>query len=140
MTEGYQYDIEAVGDLKKIKDEIVKISLYHPKRVEELTKEDFRPRWEKEPGIKLAMAGIQWLDCVPSDAGKGTAVEFIQRKLGISKEETICFGDNQNDIDMFKKAGETYAVENAREEVKQCALHICGNFGKNGVLKVLQKI
>ena len=29
MTEGYQYDIEAVGDLKKIKDEIVKISLYH---------------------------------------------------------------------------------------------------------------
>lgn len=140
MTEGYQYDIEAVGDLKKIKDEIVKISLYHPKRVEELTKEDFRPRWEKEPGIKLTMAGIQWLDCVPSDAGKGTAVEFIQRKLGISKGETICFGDNQNDIDMFKKAGETYAVENAREEVKQCALHICGNFGKNGVLKVLQKI
>ena len=37
------------------------------------------------------------------------------------------------------KSRETYAVENAREEVKQCALHICGNFGKNGVLKSIAK-
>ncbi|MCH5252723.1 MAG: HAD family hydrolase [Lachnospiraceae bacterium] len=139
MVNGYGYDIEAVGDLtKNIPDDIVKVSVYHQSMAEELTNPWFRPKWENK--VKLSLAGIQWLDCVPADAGKKSAVQFMQQHFGITKEETIVFGDNQNDMEMFSLAGRSYAVDNAREEVKQAASHRCGGYQKNGVLEVLKKL
>lgn len=136
MVNGYGYDIAAVGDLKKnVQDEIVKVSLYHHNMVEHLTASWFRPKWESR--VKLNLAGIQWLDCVPTEAGKGSAVAFIQEELGISGEETIAFGDNQNDIDMLKRAGKSFAVSNARDELKEVASNICGSCMEDGVLKEL---
>lgn len=139
MVNAYGFDIEAVGDLKKnISDDIVKISLYHHNMVEELTDPWFRPRWENR--VKLNLAGIQWLDCVPQSSGKGSAIAFIQKLLNISKEETLAFGDNQNDIEMLKQAGKSFAVENARDELKQVASGICGSYRENGVLQELKKL
>lgn len=139
MVNSYGYDIEAVGDLKKnVRDEIVKVSLYHHNMVEALTDPWFRPKWEKR--VRLNLAGIQWLDCVPKDAGKGSAVAFIQETLGIAREETMAFGDNQNDIDMLKRAGKRFAVANAREELKAAATDVCGACTENGVLKELIKL
>lgn len=139
MVDGYGYDIEAVGeDLSCIQDEIVKISLYHKDRAEELTDVWFRPRWKDQ--VKLTLAGRQWLDCVPEDAGKAGAVAFVQQHLGIRTSETIVFGDNQNDMEMFSLAGCSYAVEGAREEVKRAATHICGNYFEKGVLQVLKNL
>lgn len=139
MVNAYGFDMEAVGDLKaNISDEIVKISLYHQSMVEQLTDPWFRPRWENR--VRLNLAGIQWLDCVPMSSGKGSAVEFIQKELGVSREETLAFGDNQNDIDMLKMAGKSFAVENAREELKHVADEICGSYREDGVLKELIKL
>lgn len=139
MVNDYGFDIQAVGDLKKnVPDEIVKISLYHHNMVEKLTDPWFRPRWENR--VRLNLAGIQWLDCVPMSSGKGSAVAFIQNELNISKEETMAFGDNQNDIDMLKRAGRSFAVENAREELKNVASGICGSYKEDGVLRELRKL
>lgn len=139
MVNDYGFDIQAVGDLKKnVPDEIVKISLYHHNMVEQLTDPWFRPRWEER--VRLSLAGIQWLDCVPLSSGKGSAVAFIQKELSISREETMAFGDNQNDIDMLKCAGRSYAVENAREELKSVASGVCGSYKEDGVLKELRKL
>lgn len=139
MADGYGYDIRAVGDLiKNIRDDIVKISVYHHDRAEELTNPWFRPRWEGK--VKLTLAGIQWLDCVPKDAGKRGAVKFMQEYFDIKPSETIVFGDNQNDMEMFSLAGKSYAVSNAREEVKKAADFICEDYLKDGVLKVLQNV
>lgn len=139
MVNGYGYDIRAVGDIKKnVPDEVVKISLYHHNMVEKLTDPWFRPRWEDR--VRLNIAGIQWLDCVPSDSGKGSAVAFIQERLGISKENTAAFGDNLNDIDMLRQAGTRFAVGNAREELKAEATGICGSYKEDGVLKELMKL
>lgn len=138
MVQAYGFDIEPVGDLKKnVKDDIVKISLYHHSMVEQLTDPWFRPKWEDK--VKLNLAGIQWLDCVPVTSGKGTAIQFIQNELGISKENTVAFGDNQNDIDMLKQAAERYAVENARDELKLFANHICNSYNDDGVLTEIKK-
>lgn len=139
MVEGYGYDMEAVGDdLTCIRDEIVKISIYHKNRAEELTDVWFRPKWEKR--VKLTLAGKQWLDCVPEQAGKGGALTFVQERFGILPSETMVFGDNQNDMEMFALADHSYAVENAREEVRRVASGQCDNYFEKGVLKVLQKL
>lgn len=140
MTEGYGYDIRAVGsDLPDcINEDIVKVSIYHHDHAEELTNPWFRPRWKDK--VKLTLAGIQWLDCVPEDAGKGAAVAFMQRHFGIDPSETIVFGDNQNDIEMFSLAGRSYAVANARAEVREAASHECESYENDGVLKILKNL
>lgn len=139
MVNGYGYDIQAVGSLiDNVEDDIVKVSIYHHDKAEELTNPWFRPKWQDK--VKLTLAGIQWLDCVPPEAGKGSAVSFMQKKFHIRAEETIVFGDNQNDIEMFSLAGKSYAVSNSREEVRQAASHVCDSYMKDGVLKVLQNI
>lgn len=140
MTEGYGYDIRAVGhDIEKVvENNIVKVSLYHRDRAEELTDPWFRPKWKDE--VKLTLAGIQWLDCVPKDAGKGAALAFMQQHFHILPSETIVFGDNQNDMEMFELAGRSYAVSNAREEVQEAATDVCGGYAEDGVLKVLKSL
>ncbi len=139
LVNSYGFDVEAVGSLSKpIGDKIVKISLYHHNMVEKLTDPWFRPRWENR--VRLNLAGVQWLDCVPKEAGKGSATLFLQNFLQVKKEETVAFGDNQNDIDMLRQAGLSFAVENAREEVKCVTDRICGSYKTDGVLKELKKL
>ncbi len=116
----------------------MKISLYHHNMVEKLTDPWFRPRWENR--VRLNLAGIQWLDCVPVSSGKGTALEFLQQSLSIGRGETMAFGDNQNDMDMLRCAGTSFAVANAREELKKMAMGICGSYREDGVLRELKKL
>ena len=62
----------------------------------------------------------------------------ICEKLGISREETIAFGDNINDIAMLEYAGKGYAVDTARKETKEAADEIIPGYAEDGVLKVLK--
>ena len=138
MVNDYGFDIEAVPTLDDgVDDEVPKVSLYHRDSVELLTKDWFVPKWEKR--LKTVLAGIQWLDCVSPASGKGNAVAFLQEYLGVTPEETIVFGDNQNDMEMFAY-GRSYAVAGAREEVCEAADEICAPMEEDGVLQVLKNI
>ena len=66
------------------------------------------------------------------------ALAFLQEFLGISPEETCTFGDNINDIEMLQEAGLSFAVSNAREEVRNAAKDICRPYWENGVLEILK--
>ena len=85
-------------------------------------------------------AGERWVDFVGTDTDKGKALESIQRLMHITKEETMAFGDNNNDIGMMLCAGESYAVANAREEVKKAARHLTDRNVDDGVLKILKRL
>ena len=138
MVNGYGFDIEAVPNIDDgVDDEVLKVSLYHRDSAEMLTKDRIVPKWEKR--LKTVLAGIQWLDCVSFESGKGNALVFLQEYLGVKPEETMVFGDNQNDMEMFAY-GRSYAVANAREEVKEAADEICAPMEEDGVLQVLKKI
>lgn len=139
MVDDYGFDMEAVGDiLHNIDDDIAKVSLYHRNAVEILTKDEFKPKWEQR--VKAVYAGIQWLDLVSKDSGKGVAVSFLQKYLGVSPDETMVFGDNQNDIEMFEKSTHSYAVAGAREETKKAANEVCPPMEEDGVLQVLKNM
>lgn len=139
MVDDYRFDIEAVGDLENgINDDVAKVSLYHHNAAEALTKDWFAPKWGKR--VKAVLAGKQWLDLVSVESGKGIALSFLQKKLGIKREETIVFGDNQNDIEMFQAAGHSYAVGGARREVLEASDTVCGTMESDGVLTVLKNL
>ena len=54
-------------------------------------------------------------------------------------EKVVVFGDGKNDVDMFEKADECYAVENAVEELKKIATRIIGHHDDDAVAKWLKE-
>lgn len=52
-------------------------------------------------------------------------------------EKLVVFGDGKNDIDMFELADESYAVENAHEDLKRHATAIIPSNDDDGVAKWL---
>ena len=65
-----------------------------------------------------------FLEAIPPDTGKGTAVEFLCRHLGIPLEDSVAMGDEANDISMLRTAGVGVAVANAIPEAKAAADYV----------------
>lgn len=60
-----------------------------------------------------------YMEISSSEASKYNAVKFIRHKYGFDR--ITGFGDNLNDLPLFRACDETYAVANARDEVKDAA-------------------
>ena len=68
-------------------------------------------------------------------ASKYNAVRYIRKYCGFDR--IIGFGDNLNDIPLFKACDECYAVSNAIRELKEAATGIVGGNTKDGVAKYI---
>lgn len=64
-------------------------------------------------------------------------LQYIE-SLGISREETIAFGDGENDMGMLRYAGIGVALGNAEEEVKAAADYVTADIDDQGVWKALK--
>ena len=60
-------------------------------------------------------------------SGKGLALQAIMRKKGLTPEEIMVFGDNQNDLSMLELTPNSYAMEHAGQDVKSRAGHTCAS-------------
>ena len=94
---------------------------------------------EKYSGrMKITIAGDMWMDCMKPGINKGQAVKLLQDSLEIKPEETMAFGDQLNDIEMLEQAYYSFAVGNARPEVKATARFQTDTNVNDGVLKILK--
>ena len=64
---------------------------------------------------------------------KGTAILEIMKHLNLPLDQSICFGDGLNDLDMFHTAAYSIAMGNAVEELKQIADEITKPVSEDGV-------
>jgi Cof subfamily protein (haloacid dehalogenase superfamily) len=78
-----------------------------------------------------------WCEIMPQKATKGNAI--ITLKEIFKCDKIISFGDAVNDIQMFKISDESYAVENAIEELKEVATDIIMSNDNDGVAHWLEK-
>ncbi len=62
-----------------------------------------------------------YLDITPPGCNKGTFVQAIARRLGISTDAVATIGDMQNDLAMFQNSGLSIAMGNATDDVKKQA-------------------
>lgn len=138
MREGYKLDIRLVDDLLAVEEPLIKAALYTYAEDAALAVEPLREKLGTRAAV--ALAGEHWIDITMPGADKGTALARIQQTLGIAPEETAAFGDNGNDISMLKRAAESYAVANARDEVKAVAKHVLTDTSDHAVLDVLEEI
>ena len=74
---------------------------------------------------------------MPLAASKSNAIKQLQKLLKCDK--LVVFGDGKNDIDMFELADESYAVQNAHEELKKYATAIISSNDEDAVAHWLEK-
>lgn len=138
ITYGYRNKFTLVKDVLEEDAQIIKIAIYQRDSIRELGEGTLIPEWKDR--VKVCMAGEEWVDFMESSVDKGNALKFIRKYFDIAAEETMAFGDNNNDIGMLQAAGESYAVENARQEVKEAAKYICPSYLEKGVYKVIKDL
>lgn len=76
---------------------------------------------------KIIDKEYEYLDVIPKDVNKGTALEYLSNYLNIDKKEILAVGDNLNDLSLLKNAGVGIAVNNAYSELKQVANYTTKN-------------
>ena len=77
------------------------------------------------------------VDIIPLASGKGNAVKNILTYFGLLKEQSIAFGDGNNDIEMLKAAGTGVAMGNSNNNVKEAADVVCKSVDDDGIYHYL---
>lgn len=115
--------------------EILKIAIYH----NESSEKYIYPKVAHLEGeLKVKVSGENWVDISSPDAHKGHALKKVQELNGISPEETMVFGDYNNDLEMMALAKFSFAMENAHPNVKEAANYHTDSNDDFGVEKILQ--
>jgi Cof subfamily protein (haloacid dehalogenase superfamily) len=81
-----------------------------------------------------------YLDVTPPGCDKGTFVEAMAKRLGISTDAVATIGDMQNDLAMFRKSGLSIAMGNATDDVKKAATLVTASNEDEGFAKAIDMI
>jgi 5-amino-6-(5-phospho-D-ribitylamino)uracil phosphatase len=81
--------------------------------------------------------GWHWLTVQAEHANKAHALRWIAEANGTRLEHTTVFGDEINDVPMFRIAGRAVAVDNAIGELKLLAHEVIGSHDDDSVVKYL---
>lgn len=84
-------------------------------------------------------AGLAYDINIP-DINKGSAVNIVIEKLGIYFNDTYCFCDGTNDIELAKACKYSFVMENGADELKQYAYEIVPSAVDDGVYKKLVEL
>ncbi|MDS0525381.1 Cof-type HAD-IIB family hydrolase [Clostridium sp. SHJSY1] len=79
------------------------------------------------------------IEITNKDAQKGIILAKVAKKMGVSKDEVMVIGDSFNDYTMFTEFTESYAMENAIDEIKEIAKYITDTNNNAGVAKAIYK-
>ncbi len=77
-------------------------------------------------------------DIIPCTGGKAEGIRAMMREYGFEQDETMAFGDGENDIDMLSFAHISVAMGNGNEHLKQIADHVTDGVDDDGICKALR--
>lgn len=77
-----------------------------------------------------------YLEVFGSQTSKASALQKLMELTGAGR--LCCFGDNVNDISMFRISDESYATQNAAPAAKAAATGVIGSNTADGVARFLQ--
>ena len=81
-----------------------------------------------------------YLDVTPPGCNKGTFVQAMAKRLGISTDAVATIGDMQNDLAMFRTSGLSIAMGNATDDVKQQATEVTSSNQDEGFARAIEMI
>eukprot|EP01135_Chromosphaera_perkinsii_P003092 Nk52_evm39s234 gene=Nk52_evmTU39s234 len=133
--------------LSDLKDRIInqtvivhKLLVFHdPPKVQELRRdmEDFLKASNLDSHIDITQAVPESLELMPKGISKASALQKVAKMLSVQIENTVAFGDGQNDQQMLQLAGVGVAMDNASADTKKCANMVTKSNDHHGVAHVL---
>ncbi len=91
-------------------------------------------------GATAVRSQTYYLDVTPPGHDKGTFVEAIAGRLGISTDAVATIGDMQNDLAMFARSGTSIAMGNATDDVKSRATHVTDTNERDGFAGAIEMV
>lgn len=82
----------------------------------------------------------KWVVVNPKGLTKLTGLEYLCKKLNISKKQVIFFGDSGNDLEIIEHVGLGVAVNNALDEVKKKAKRVTLSNDEDGLAVFLEEL
>jgi len=86
----------------------------------------------------LSSPGWHWLTVQDAGATKEAGIRYVQRMKGLEDRRLVVFGDEKNDLGMFKLADEALAVANANPALKERATGMVDSNDADGVAKYIR--
>jgi Cof subfamily protein (haloacid dehalogenase superfamily) len=90
-----------------------------------------------EEDCKLTRWNGQAVDIISKEGGKVSGIQTYLKSTGIRLEETMAFGDGENDVDMLEFAGLSVCMGNGAPEAKAVADYVTDSVGEDGIEKAL---
>jgi hypothetical protein len=81
-----------------------------------------------------------FLEFASPDVTKASGLAFLGEHLGFGPENTVAFGDGENDKELLDWAGFGIAVANAHPSVLETADWVCPSAEEEGVAQVIEAV
>lgn len=117
----YYPNSERVEDVTQVDDDIIKVALLNLHGTKEFVYDDYQAFMNT---YMVCVSAFEWLDIMPMHVHKGNGVKVLQEQLGISKMETMVFGDFMNDYEMLQEAVFSFAMKNGLKKVQEVSRFI----------------
>lgn len=108
-------DVTIVDDLHSIDEPYFKISLFSGKQP--ISPAPLRAKLTSR--CKVVTGGNAWIDVMPADVSKASAMQHLLEFRHLTAENIVAFGDEENDIEMMKFVGLPVAMDNAIPRLKE---------------------
>lgn len=133
----YYTNYQFIDDVSQIKEDVYKIALFHEKSSEQFIYPKVK---HLEADFKVKVSANHWVDISENIANKGYVINHIQKLYNITPDQTMVFGDYNNDLEMLKLGHFSYAMENAHPNVKAVANYLTKSNNDNGVEIIIKQL
>ncbi|MEN0128325.1 MAG: Cof-type HAD-IIB family hydrolase [Brevundimonas sp.] len=130
----YYAQLELVDDLLAVDDDVLKVAVYDFDSAADGAGRVLAPF---EESGRVVVSGVHWVDVMSLTADKGHALAQVQAALGVTREQTMAFGDYFNDVGMLEAAAWSFGMDNGHPEVKALARFVAPANTRNGVVRTI---
>lgn len=138
MFKKYYRKLIKVEDLSKIDDVIYKFATsFHEDEVPKVM--DYL-KGEMKGQLSPVSSGYGFIDLIQPGIHKGRAIKQLQEKWNLSEDQCAAFGDSQNDTEMLKQVGHSFAMDNSDEVVKKAAKKVIGHNNSESLMDTMEEL
>ncbi len=134
QVEPYYAELAIVDDLLAVHDEVLKVAIYDFGSAEHGAGRALAPL---DGPVRVLVSQEHWVDVMSPTADKGAALAAVQLALGITRGQTMAFGDYLNDLGMLAAAEWSFAMDNAHPAVRAAARFVAPANNDNGVVRTI---
>ncbi|KOP79217.1 hydrolase Cof [Lysinibacillus sp. FJAT-14745] len=128
-----KYQYPTIDSTYYMQNDVYQTLIFMEEKDEHLYREAF-------PNVQFVRWHRYSCDILPKGGSKAVGIEKILKKMGLSLNDAIAFGDGINDIEMLQAVGTGVAMGNGHERVKAVATHVADHVDEDGLAKIMRKL